>query len=126
MRIAIPTNDMLTVSNHFGRSKGFMIYDIEENKITNKQYKINTFTGHAKGQNKEHDHGSHNHSHEGIFTAIGNCDIVIAGGMGQRLYNDFKQKSIEVFVAQEKNIGKVIELFINDALETNTDKLCNH
>ncbi len=126
MKIAIPTNNMSTISAHFGRSKGFMIYKIDDNKISNLEYKINTFTGHAKGQHKEHDHGNHNHSHEGIFSAIGDCKVVIAGGMGQRLYNDFNQRHIQVFVTQEKNMKQAIEQFLNNTLENSTEKLCNH
>jgi predicted Fe-Mo cluster-binding NifX family protein len=126
MKVAIPTNNMSTISAHFGRSKGFMIYDIEDKKIINFEYKINTFTGHAKGQHKEHEYGKHNHSHEGIFGALGNCKVVIAGGMGQRLYNDFNQREIQVFVTQEKDMGKAIELFLNNSLENTSEKLCNH
>ncbi len=77
-------------------------------------------------KHKEHDHGNHNHSHEGIFSAIGDCKVVIAGGMGQRLYNDFNQRHIQVFVTQEKNMKQAIEEFLNNTLENSTEKLCNH
>ena len=126
MRIAIPTNDMTTVSSHFGRTKGFMVYDIEENKVTNFQYIINTFTGHAKNKNKDHDHGEHNHSHESILNTLEKCNLVIAGGMGKRLYKDFEKNGIEVFVTQEKNIQKAIELLSKGELDNNTSKCCDH
>ena len=92
MRIAIPSNDMTTVSAHFGRTKGFMIFDIENNKVTNKEYKVNTFTGHSQNKHEEHDHGKHKHSHETILNALNECEVVIAGGMGKRLFDDFEQK----------------------------------
>ena len=123
MKIAIPSNDQITISRHFGRAAGFMILDIEKNKVVHKEYKSNTFTGHAKGQHHEKEH---NHSHHGIFNAIGGCQTVIAGGMGRRLYTDFEQKGMEVFVTSENDIEKALELFFSNALDNNSDNCCNH
>ena len=124
MRIAIPTNDMKTISAHFGRSKGFMVYNIKDDKIHFNQYKINTFTRHAKGDLEEH--GEHNHNHDGIFKAIGNYEIVIAGGMGKHLFKEFNQKNIQVFVTEEKNIMKALDLYLKNELKSETGKLCVH
>lgn len=126
MRVAIPTNDMTTISAHFGRCKGFIIYDLEENQVTNLQYILNTITGHAKNKHKEHNHGEHKHSHESILNTLKKCDVVIAGGMGKRLYEDFVQHNIQVFVTKEKSINKAIDLYFKDILDHNTEKCCNH
>ncbi len=128
MRIAIPTNDMTTVSAHFGRTKGFMVYDLEENKVINFQYILNTFTGHAKNKvkEKELDHGKHKHSHETILNSLSKCNVIIAGGMGKRLFNDFDEKEIQVYITQEKSIHIAIELFNKGVLDNNTTKCCNH
>lgn len=126
MRIAIPTNDMTTVSAHFGRTKGFMVFIIENNKVINMEYRINTFTGHAKNEHKEHNHGEHKHSHQSILNVLRNCKIVIAGGMGKRLYNDFEENGIQVFVTKEKSIQNALELLTKGVLDNNTTKCCNH
>ncbi len=126
MRIAIPTNDMTTVSAHFGRTKGFLVFKLEKDKVINMEYRINTFTGHAKNKHKEHDHGEHKHSHETILNTLSSCQAVIAGGMGKRLYNDFDEKGIQVFVTKEKNIQKALELLTNGVLDNDTAKCCNH
>ncbi len=123
MKIAIPSNDQTTIARHFGRTAGFMIFDIDKDKVLSKEYKTNTFTGHAKGQHHEKEH---NHSHHGIFNALADCKIVIAGGMGRRLYIDFEKKGLEVFVTSENNIEKALELFIKNDLDNNSDKCCNH
>ncbi len=126
MKIAIPTNDNINISSHFGRTKGFVICEIDNDEVIKKEYKQNTFTGHAQGlhSDAEHEHG--NHSHKGIFDAIGDCEIVIAGGMGRRLYNDFEQKNIKVFVTKEINIDRALDLFFNSELDNNSDKCCDH
>ncbi|MCK5638138.1 MAG: hypothetical protein KAH67_05460 [Flavobacteriaceae bacterium] len=123
MKIAIPSNDQTTIARHFGRTAGFMIFDIDKDKVLSKEYKANTFTGHAKGQHHEKEH---NHSHHGIFNALADCKIVIAGGMGRRLYIDFEKKGMEVFVTSENDVEKALELFIKNDLDNNSDNCCNH
>ncbi|PID62555.1 MAG: iron-molybdenum cofactor biosynthesis protein [Ignavibacteriae bacterium] len=126
MKIAIPTDNQVTISRHFGRTKGFVIYEIEDDKIVNKVYNENNFTGHAKGMHHQEGHSHNQHSHAGILNAIGDCQAVIAGGMGQRLYNDFEQNNIKVFVTQENEIEKVIELYLKNELDNNSDSCCKH
>ncbi len=126
MRIAIPTNDMTTVSAHVGRFKGFMVFNIENDKITNMEYRINSFTGYAKNKHKEHNHDNHRHNYESIFNALRNCNIIIAGGMGKRLCNDFNKKEIEVYITNEKDVNKALELLNKGVLDNNTTKCCSH
>jgi len=126
MKIAIPSNDKVTISSHFGRTKGFMICEIKNGKIIQKEYKENTFTGHAHGSHHDEGHEHGNHSHNGIFDAIGDCTAVIAGGMGQRLYNDFENRNIQIFVTREVNIDKALQLYIDGKLDNNSDKCCTH
>ncbi len=138
MKIAIPSNDNVTISKHFGKTKGFVICETQDNKLVKKEYKQNTFTGHAQGlhsadshehkheHHHEHKHGHGHHSHNAILEAIGDCEVVIAGGMGRRLYNDLEQNDIKVFVSTEENIDKALDMFFNGDLDNNTDTCCNH
>lgn len=127
MRIAVPTNDMITISAHFGRSKGFVIIDVKNNNIVNKSYTVNTFTAHAKNQNKPHEHGEkHAHSHTGIFSALGTANIVIAKGMGQRLFNDFYDKDMKVYLTKENSIDNAVKLLIQGKLKANKEICCQH
>lgn len=126
MKIAIPTNDMLTISAHFGRSKGFMVFDVSGENITNFQYILNTFTHHAKTKGKEAEHVKHNHNHDGIFSALINCNVVISRGMGQRLFDEFKDRNVHVFITKENSINKSIEQFLKGTLEQNSEICCNH
>ena len=126
MKIAIPTNNSVNISSHFGKTKGFVICELDNGKVIKKEYKRNTFTGHAQGLHHKEGHGHANHSHHGIFNAIGDCETVIAGGMGRRLYDEFEQKNIKVFVTKEKKIDNALNLFLNNELDNNSDECCNH
>ncbi len=131
MKIVIPSNDNKTISRHFGRSKGFAILQVEDGKMVNKEYRENDFTGHAKGGGHHHHEGHHHHpdkhhSHEGIFRVIGDCDVVIGGGMGRRLYNDFQAKNIEVYITEESDIATALQLYLESRLDNNVEKCCDH
>lgn len=132
MKVAIPSNDGLTVNSHFGRSIGFRIFEIEGTMIKSDSYLKNDFTGHAQGMHHEH-HGEHthgegggHHSHQGIFNALGNVDAVIAGGMGRRLFEEFAQRKIDVYVTQEASIETALSKFMANDLESNPEICCHH
>lgn len=131
MKIAIPSNDGVRISAHFGRSKGFILFETDENRISKRRYVDNTVTGHALGHHHEHDHsnpheGSEGHSHSGILEALSGCEIVIAGGMGQRLYADLHAAGKKVFVTREENAENAVLLFLNAGLDHNPDVCCRH
>ncbi len=93
MKIAIVSDDRKTISSHFGRSKGFVIFEAEGKEIKMQEYRPNTFTGHAKGLEGA-EHKLHNHAP--ILDALKDCKVVISHGMGERMYNDLKRTGIEV------------------------------
>lgn len=127
MKIAIASDDQVQISGHFGRTKGFLIFSIEENKISQKEYVLNNFTGHAQGHHHdgEHDH-SHQHSHGGILEALKDCEIVISRGMGRRLLIDFESVGKEVFVTNVVNADEAVENYLNGNLHHDPDKTCQH
>ncbi len=132
MNIAIPSNDGLTVSAHFGRSRGFIVFKTSKQEILSEEYRENTVTGHALGQHTEHteehhhQNGEHTHSHTGILGVLADCEAVIAGGMGQRLFNDLTGAGKKVFVSREENARQAVKLLLTDQLDSNPDVCCQH
>ena len=127
MKIAIPTNDKTTISSHFGRSQGFMIYQVNDQAIIQEKYLENTFTRHATGQyNEKHDHSNQRHSHENIFNSLGDCEVVIAGGMGRRLYDDFTAKNVQVYLTQVNDIELALKSYMNNELQSDPEGCCHH
>lgn len=127
MKIAIASDDQVQIAGHFGRTKGFLIFVIEDNKITQKDYVLNNFTGHAQGHHhhREHDH-SHSHSHGGILEALKDCEVVISRGMGRRLLIDFESVGKKVFVTNVDNAEEAVENYLKGSLHHDPDKTCQH
>lgn len=130
MKIAIPSDNKVQISAHFGRTRGFMVYEIDRNEILNSEYRDNTFTGHAMGQHHEHDHHEDNdhqqHTHGRILDALNDCEVVIAGGMGRRLLDDLSNANIKVFVTRESDINSALHAYIEESLDHNESSCCDH
>jgi len=123
MKVAIASDDGKTISAHFGRTRGFIIYEIEDNTVKTRNYHINDFTGHVRGLSGA-DHSVDRHGP--ILSALGDCKAVISHGMGQRIYYDLKQAGIEAFIVNETDADKALELYLHNALEDNPDQGCEH
>lgn len=120
MKIAVASFDGKFVSSHFGRTKGFVIFEVEQNEIKKREYLPNTFTGHARGI---HNSGSNQYNnHSAIIEALRDVKVVISSGMGRRLYDDLKNAKITVFVTDETNVDEAVKLFLDGKL-TNIEDL---
>jgi predicted Fe-Mo cluster-binding NifX family protein len=123
MKIAIASDDQQTIASHFGRTRGFLIYNIDQNKVINREYRINDFTGHARGMEGA-DHSMDRHSP--ILAALHGCQAVIARGMGRRIYDDLQSAGIEAFIVNEENADQALQLYLQNVLQDNPDKGCEH
>lgn len=114
MKIAVASDDEKTIAHHFGRSKGFKVFEIEDKKIVNKSYRENI--GKSSGECGSCDHAA-------MIDIIKDCDIVISYGMGRRIYEDLLENNIKPAVTEKNNVNEAVESFLNNTLTNRTDKL---
>lgn len=100
MRIAVASEDGVSISHHFGRSRAFLVYEVEQQQVVGRSLRDNTFTAHARGECKESEPHEEHHGHGPIVTALRDCDAVLCYGMGWRAAEDLKQNGIQAFVLQ--------------------------
>jgi predicted Fe-Mo cluster-binding NifX family protein len=106
MKIAIPTESG-KISPHFGRCEEFVIVEIEDGKIKNKEVVENSARGGMHGV------GTTAASIVGNY----NVDILITQNIGPKAYNVFKQLGIEVYKCNTTSIDECIKLFLEGKLE---------
>jgi predicted Fe-Mo cluster-binding NifX family protein len=132
MKIAIPSDEGTYLSQHFGRTLGFTIFEIANGQIINQEYRLNDFTGHSLGQHEQHQHhgAEHDdhaqHSHSRILNALNDCEIVIAGGMGRRLVDDLTDAGKKIFITTIPETSKAVEMFLADKLISDKDACSHH
>jgi predicted Fe-Mo cluster-binding NifX family protein len=101
MKIAVATEDGISISAHFGRSAGFIIFDIDKGMANKLEQRDNIFTAHSQGRcGHGHETGEH-HSHDAIADALKDCQAVICHGMGQRAFVDMQAKGIKAVIVSE-------------------------
>ena len=123
MNIAIASDDGINIASHFGKTKGFVVFNVQDENITKQWYRENTFTGHARGL-EGHGHGVDRHGP--ILEALKDCDVVISKGMGRRIYEDLKQAEIDVFITEEINVKGAAELYLKNELVDRPELGCDH
>lgn len=139
MKIAVATNDQRRVTGHIGRCKSFMVYEIEGQKIINKELRENLFTNHRM-QGHGHDHhgngGGHSHEHHGngggrhshshLIEGLKDCEYLISKGGGWRVVEDLKQYNIKTLFADEELIEDAVNKFISGNLKDDPNLTCDH
>jgi predicted Fe-Mo cluster-binding NifX family protein len=134
-KIAIATNDQKRVTGHIGRCRGFMIYEIDGEKIINKESRENQFTNHRMGGGQQHHHGegeAHRgqghgrHSHEHLINGLKDCSYLISSGGGWRVVEDLKQHNITTLFTNVESIDDAVNKFIIGELKNETDLVCDH
>jgi len=129
MKIAVASDDQVHIASHFGQTRGFLIYAVENGKVNEKAYIENRFTGHARGQHQGHDHDAglhHQHSHRRILEALDECEVVISRGMGRRLLDDFSAVGKNIYITPAEMADDAISQYLKGALEHDPDKSCEH
>ncbi len=123
MKIAIASDDEITIAPHFGRTNGFVIVDLEKESIKEREYREINFTGHrTRLKSIEHEPGRHGP----ILTALKDCDVIISHGMGKRLLSDIKVAGLEPYLTEEEYVAKAINLFVAGELDNNPELVCDH
>ena len=92
MRIAVASQDGTAVSQHFGRSTCFLVFETDGRNVLSVQTReaSDSGCGHSHGEGHDHSAGhSHghddaSHSHSMMIEPILDCDILMCGGMGRR------------------------------------------
>ncbi len=77
MKIAVATVDGESVSQHFGQSTGFIVFEVEGQQVKSRILRTPADTPHNEGVC----HGEGNHG-GGALGLLQECSVLICGGMG--------------------------------------------
>ncbi|HMA76363.1 MAG TPA: NifB/NifX family molybdenum-iron cluster-binding protein [Candidatus Krumholzibacteriaceae bacterium] len=109
MRIAVST-DGSQVAPHFGRCEKYTIFDVEDSKVEARE--VVESPGHAPGAIP-------------AFLKEKGCTLIIAGGMGRRAKDLFRQADIDWIVGVRGEVDSVINDYLSDTLEVG-ESSCEH
>jgi predicted Fe-Mo cluster-binding NifX family protein len=124
MKIAVASMDGVSLSQHFGQSKGFVVFDVEDSKVQSREFRTNEDTPHNQGICGHEGEGAH--SHAGIFELLGGCSVVLCGGMGGGAAQTMLANGIKpVILPGERSADDAVTAFINGNLPVAEAGFCN-
>ena len=104
MKIAIESNDGVTIKSPFVRTTGYLVYDVEESGIKGSEYR--------KSELKPKTVGKLSRS----LGIVNDCKTVISRGMDRSNLQSLKQKGINVFITFKLSASDAVNIYLKEKL----------
>jgi len=108
MKIAIESNDGVTIKSPFIRTRGYLVYDINESDIIGYEYRQNKEKRSPVIENSV--------SFINIQSLLKDCKTVISRGMDRSSLKQFRQKGIDVFITFKTSAKDAVGLYLKELL----------
>ncbi len=132
MKLAIVTNDGLTVSQHFGRARFYLVVEVDGKEEVDRELRPR-FTPHhsgGAGHGETHAPGQPHGTgpdamrrHAAMAEAIRDCDVLIAGGMGTGAVQAVEASGIRVILTELGDINQVVRAFVEGTLQDRRERM---
>jgi predicted Fe-Mo cluster-binding NifX family protein len=133
MRIAAVSEDGLTISQHFGRAPFYIVVTVEDRKIIARETRDKMGHNQFGGETHEGAHGEDprghgfdpaaQNRHARMVTAIVDCEVLLARGMGAGAYESIKQAGIRPILTDISSIDEAVQAVISGQITDHTERL---
>jgi predicted Fe-Mo cluster-binding NifX family protein len=120
MKIAVVSDNGETVSRHFGRAGAYLVVTVEDGVVVARELRPKAnhrdSSGHLheiRGPGTPRGFGPGSaERHRAMTAAIGDCDYLIAGGMGHGAFSSLQAAGIETVMTDERDASRAIERLV--------------
>jgi predicted Fe-Mo cluster-binding NifX family protein len=133
MKIAAVSEDGVTISQHFGRAPFYVVVTVEDGEIVAREKRDKMGHNQFGGETHEEAHGADPRGHgfdpaaqdrhARMVTAIADCEVLLARGMGAGAYESMKQANIRPVVTDVENIDEAVQAYLAGSLKDHVEKL---
>lgn len=124
MKIAIVTDDHVTISAHFGRALFYEIFTVEDGKVISRE-------AFARGSqvgspDEHHDHagqGHHQHDHNTMIAPIADSQVLLARGMGMGAHVSLQEHGIQPIITDIPDIQAAVDAYLAGSLVDHPERL---
>jgi len=109
MKIAIESNDGITIKSPFLPTKGYIVYDIDESDIVNSEYRESGFKSKRKFGEGKIDSLKNN-------PALNDCSAIISRGMDRSNLDVFKKEGMDVYITfktSTKGVSSMVRVLLS-------------
>lgn len=122
MKAAVVTDDLQTVSAHFGMARHYLVYDIHGGVVRGKE--VRDKAGHGPG---EHHHqagtGAESQLHNTMLSNVADCEAVISAGMGRPMYESIKAAGMKAFVTRIRGADDAVKALVDGTIDNHLELL---
>jgi len=131
LKIAVISDDEVSISQHFGRAPYYVVLTVEEGKIVDSETRPkaghHTFGAQAHpklapGERHGYDAGSQA-KHRSMADTIADCEALIAGGMGWGAYESLKSYGIRPIITDVGDIREAVLQYLDGNLPDLMERL---
>lgn len=147
IKIAFSTDDGETISAHLGRAAYYKVFTLEGESVLNTEQRVKP----VHGSHGQHDHDEHHDrrvnrelfepgenqeslielerpviGHVTMFDPIGDCQVLIARGMGEPAYNSAVQRGLEVILTSESTIENALKVYRSGEMVSDMRRVHKH
>ncbi len=122
-KIAIPTDNGETISKHLGQAHYFQVITLENGQIQSSERRDKASHSH---QDHQHEHEAGVHPGQAMIETVQDCQVLIAGGMGQPMYNRAVSSGLEVYLTGEDRIVNAVEAYGQGTLPSDMRRIHMH
>ena len=122
MKLAVVTDDMQTISPHFGRAAHYLVYDVEAGVVRGRESREKV--GHGPGGHR-HEGGALPEAglHNAMLANVKDCKVIIAGGMGRPMYEKLRESGVAVYITRTRGADEAVKAFIDGSLGSHLELL---
>lgn len=131
MKIAAVSDDGITISQHFGRARFYVVVTVENGQIVGRETRDKM--GHVQFASEPHEdvadsrgHGfgaAAQDRHARMAAAIADCQVLLARGMGSGAYYSMEQAGVRPVVTDIPTIDEAVRAYVEGRLVDHTERL---
>jgi len=116
MKIAIESNDGVTIKSPFLPTKGYLVYDIDESDIVNSEYRLSESGSGIKNSRRKVVSTKEN-------AVLNDCAAIISRGMDRSNLDIFKKEGMDVYITFKTSTKDAVRVYMRELLIS--DKLAH-
>ena len=123
IKVAFPTEDGKTISRHFGQAPLYVVATILGNEPARFEQREKAFHG---AHPEQHHHEQGRHGHADMFAPVSDCQVLIAGGMGQPAFDSAVANGLQVILTGEWTIEAALDAYRSGKIVSDPRRIHKH
>ena len=111
MKIAIESNDGITIKSPFIPTKGYVVYDVKESDIVASEYRESNLRDKKPSGEKVTMPAK-------VHSLLSDCSTIITRGMDRGNLDVLKQEGMDVFITFKTSTKDAVKLYMRELLLT--------